>query len=267
MFWPGSDTAIQGVRPGQWRLFDMSVTPTARTDQLLEWLDAPPARRARFATLYFDDVDTAGHHFGPDSPEVNAAAATVDAAIGRLGDGLKARGIVANLVIVADHGMAATSADRRIFYDDLLPKDAARTITMGAFLSLYPNPGHETEVANALLRPHERMQCWRKQDIPARYHYGANPRVPPFFCLPQTGWSVTTHDYRPRTPELGAHGFDPYSPEMRAVFIGAGPAFRRGATLPEFDNVDVYPLLARLIGVKPQPNDGNLADLAPALAR
>jgi predicted AlkP superfamily pyrophosphatase or phosphodiesterase len=265
MFWPGSDTAIQGVRPSQWRQFDQSVPPKDRTEQLLAWLDAPPAERARFATLYFDDVDTAGHHFGPDSAEVNAAAATVDAAIARLVAGLKARGIEANLVIVADHGMAATPDDQKMFYDDLLPANAARTITLGAFLSLYPNPGHEAEVAKALLRPHEHMQCWRKQDIPPRYHYGANPRVPPYFCLPQTGWTISTRDYKPRNPDRGAHGYDPYAPEMAAVFIANGPAFRPGATLPTFDNVDVYPLLARLIGVKPQANDGKLSDVAAAL--
>ena len=266
MFWPGSDTAIQGVRPSQWRLFDQSLPPTARTDQLLTWLDAPPAQRARFATLYFDDVDTAGHHFGPDSAEVNAAAATVDAAVARLLEGLKAKGIVANLVIVADHGMAPVSDERRMFYDDMLPKDAARTITLGAFLSLYPNPGHEAEVAKALLRPHEHMQCWRKEDIPKRYHYGANPRVPPYFCLPETGWSISTRDYKPSNPDRGAHGYDPYSPEMAALFIAAGPAFRHGAVLPTFDNVDVYPLVARLIGVKPQPNDGKFSEVAAALA-
>jgi predicted AlkP superfamily pyrophosphatase or phosphodiesterase len=267
MFWPGSDTAIQGVRPSKWRLFDMSLPAQARTDQLLAWLDAPPAERARFATLYFDDVDTAGHHFGPDSPEVNAAATTVDNAIARLVEGLKARGIKANLVVVADHGMAATPDSEKIFYDDLLPKDAARTIALGAFLSLYPNPGHETQVATALLRPHAHMACWKKQDIPKRYHYGANPRVPPYFCLPQTGWSITTHDYKPRNPERGGHGYDPYAPEMAAVFIAVGPAFRHGVTLPSFDNVDVYPLLAHLIAVKPQANDGQLADVAGALTR
>jgi predicted AlkP superfamily pyrophosphatase or phosphodiesterase len=266
MFWPGSDVAIQGVRPSQWRTFDQSLTPTARTDQLLVWLDALPAQRVRFATLYFDDVDTAGHHFGPDSAEVNAAAATVDTAVARLLDGLKTKGIVANLVIVADHGMASVSEERRIFYDDLLPKDAARTISLGAFLSLYPNPGHEAEVAKALLRPHEHMQCWRKQDIPKRYHYGANPRVPPYFCLPETGWSITTRDYKPSHPDRGAHGYDPYSSEMAALFIAQGPAFRHGATLPTFDNVDVYPLVARLIGVRPQPNDGKLSEVAAALA-
>lgn len=54
---------------------------------------------------------------------------------------------------------------------------------------------------------------------------------------------------------------------MRAVFIGAGPSFRRGVALPDFDNVDVYPLVAKLVGVRPEPNDGDLDELAAALAR
>lgn len=266
MFWPGSDSAIQGVRPSQWKPFDQSQDPTQRTDQLLTWLDIPPPERARFATLYFDDVDTEGHHFGPDSPQVNAAITKIDAAIWRLTAGLKARGIEANLVIVADHGMAATSDDRKIFYDDLLPADAARTMGLGAFLSLYPNRGHDDQVARALLKPHAHMQCWRKQDIPARYHYGANPRVPPYVCLPQTGWLVSTRDSKPKWPERGAHGYDPAAPEMAALFIAEGPAFRRGVRLRAFDNIDVYPLLAWLIGVTPEANDGSLSEVARALA-
>ena len=66
-------------------------------------------------------------------------------------------------------------------------------------------------------------------------------------------------------PVGGEHGYDNASPEMAAVFIANGPAIRRGVRLPPFDNVDVYPLLARLVGVAPRPNDGNLADLVPAL--
>jgi predicted AlkP superfamily pyrophosphatase or phosphodiesterase len=265
MFWPGSDDPIQGVRPTHWKAFDIKVPAQARTNQLLAWLDDPPATRAKFATLYFDDVDTAGHDSGPDSPELNKAAATVDAAIARLRDGLKARGIVANLVIVADHGMAATPDAEKIFYDDLFPPDDARVMTAGAFLSLYPKPGHEAEIDKALIAPHAQMQCWRKADIPARYHYGKNPRVPPYFCLPTTGWSITTHGFK-SAHDKGNHGYDPYAPEMAALFVANGPAFRTGVTLKSFDNVDVYPLLAKLIGVKPEANDGKLADLAPALA-
>ena len=63
----------------------------------------------------------------------------------------------------------------------------------------------------------------------------------------------------------GDHGFDPDNPHMAALFIAHGPAFRAGVTLNPFDNVDVYPLLARISGVMPENNDGNIADLAAAL--
>jgi predicted AlkP superfamily pyrophosphatase or phosphodiesterase len=63
----------------------------------------------------------------------------------------------------------------------------------------------------------------------------------------------------------GSHGFDPALPSMRATFIANGPSFRHGVVLPVFDNVDVYPMLARLIGVTPQPNDGDASTLANAL--
>ena len=267
MFWPGSDVEIHGVLPSRWKLFDMKVTAAARVDQALAWLDGPAAARPRLLTLYFDDVDTAGHHQGPESAGVNKAIATVDAAIGQLEAGLKARGIAANIIVVADHGMAAVSQDRRIFMDDFLDQKAIQRTTAGAFLALNPLPGHEAEVEKALLEtPHDHMTCWRKAEIPARFHYGKNPRVPAIFCLPETGWEITTHDYKPRQIDMGDHGFDNYALEMRAVFVANGPSFRRGVKLPVFNNVDVYPLLAKLLAVKAQPGDGVLADVSPALA-
>jgi len=265
--WPGVEAEIHGVRPRHYQPFDMATPNATRVDRLLALLDLPAAQRPAFLTLYFDIVDTAGHDFGPDAPETNAAVAEADAGIGRLVAGLKARRIAANLVVVADHGMAPVSLERRIFLDDLLPKSAYRYLGAGAILTLYPAEGHDAEVAAALLKPHAHMDCWRKADIPDRFHYGKNPRVAPYFCLPQTGWSITTRDYKPKKPEFGAHGFDPYSPDMAAVFVASGPAFKAGVTLPPFDNVSVYPLLARLLGVTPADNDGSLGDTAAALTK
>jgi len=271
MFWPGSETAIQGTRPSQWRKYDETVTPSQRVDQVLAWLDAPPPERPRFLTLYFEQVDDAGHDHGPDSPQVNAAAAEIDRMIGRLISGLHARGLAANLVIVSDHGMAAVSPERRIFLDDLIAPSNVTTMTMGAFMSAYPKPGREQEVDAALIRPHPHMQCWRKAEIPAQFAYGRHRRVPPYFCLPNTGWEITTRAYvarqKPQDIDYGNHGFDPNDPTMRAAFIAAGPAFRRGVRVPVFDNVDVYPLLARLIGVRPEPNEGDLVEIRQVLVR
>lgn len=265
MFWPGSEAEIRGARPHYWTHFDMSVPSDARVDRALAWLDKPPAERPRLVTLYFDIVDTIGHAFGPDSPEVNKAAATVDAAIGRLRAGLKARGIAANIVVVADHGMAPTNRDRVVFIDDIIPQDSYVALDLGPLGTIYPKPGREAEV-QALVGERPHLTCWNKADIPERLHYGRNPRVAPIVCMPETSWLLTTHGAKPQR-ESGEHGYDNASPEMLAVFVASGPAIRPGVRLPVFDNVDVYPLLARLVGVRPQPGDGRLSDVQAALRR
>lgn len=266
LFWPGSEAPVHGVWPHRWAHFDQSFSSDLRVQMLLSWLDLKPADRPQLLTLYFDIVDDAGHHFGPDSAQVNAAAAEVDRAIGKLVSGVKARGLTANLIVVSDHGMAAGSEAQRVFLDDLLPKAAYRALELGPIGSIYPNPGYEAQVEAALLKPHDHLQCWKKAEIPVRFHFGMNPRVAPIFCLSQTGWNLTTHDYHPRDPTVADHGYDNADPLMAATFIANGPAFRHGVRLKTFDNVDVYPLLAKLVGVAPQPNDGDLADIAPALA-
>lgn len=267
MFWPGSDGPIHGVQPHDWRLFDAKLPASARVGTVLGWLDRPPAERPRFVTLYFDAVDGAGHRAGPDSDQVDEALTQTDAAVGELLKGLAHRGLLetTDIVIVADHGMAATSAARVTFLDDLMAANAFHAVTLGAEAGIRAQPGHEDEVAKALLAAHPHMACWRKADIPKRFHYGENPRVPPFVCLAEVGWVVEA-GHAGYGPPKGEHGFDPDDPQMAALFLAHGPAFRHGVSLPTFDNVDVYPLLAQLIGVKPLPNDGNIAHLRGALA-
>lgn len=265
MFWPGSEADVRGVRPSLWLPFNQSLSAESRVDQVLAWADLTPDQRPQFITLYFDDVDTMGHTYGPDSAEVNAAATRVDAAIGRLESGLKSRGVETNFVIVADHGMAAISENRQLFIEDLIPAGTFRTLGAGAFMTLVPLPGQEALLDRTLVRRHAHMTCWRRGQFPARFHYGRNPRVAPIFCLPDTGWTINSRARKPGNWEKGTHGFDPYAPEMAAVFVASGPAFRTGVRLRTFDNVDVYPLIARLAGIVAQPSDGSLAPLRPAL--
>ena len=97
--------------------------------------------------------------------------------------------------------------------------------------------------------------------MPSRFRYGTNPRIPPILCLANTGWQIATKATKAKWPgdNRGNHGFDSADPSMAAIFVAHGPAFRRGIVWPKFMNVDVYPLLARIMGVKPLPNDGRLA--------
>lgn len=269
MFWPGSEAPIQGLRPDYWRPYDASVTPLQRVDQVLAWLALPRAKRPTFLTLYFDSVDHQAHLHGPDAPEVDAALAEVDAALAHLREGLAVQGLAhrVNLVIVSDHGMAATPPGQVVLLDTIVSPDAARFVTLGAVAGLRPRPGHEAEVAAALARPRPHLACWPKAAIPARFRYGTHARVPPFVCLADVGWQLTTTRDLARRDEghLGEHGYDNAAPEMQALFVANGPAFLPGTVLAGFPNVDVYPLLAHLLRIPAERNDGDLAPLRPAL--
>jgi predicted AlkP superfamily pyrophosphatase or phosphodiesterase len=270
MYWPGSEAAIGGVRPSQWRPFDEDVTAAQRVDQVLAWLDAPEATRPRIVTLYFDKVDHASHEHGPDSPQAHAALAETDAAIGRLRDGLAARGMLdrTNLVIVSDHGMAAVAPGHYVAVEDMVATTEAMVVSVGQVVGIAANPGHEAAVEKKLLGAHDHYDCWRKGELPARWHYGTHPRIPPIVCQMRDGWDALPREAiagRPTDHPRGSHGYDPALPSMRALFIARGPAFRRGVEIPAFDNVDVYPLLARLLGIVPARNDGDIGPLLPAL--
>lgn len=266
MFWPGSEAPIGGRHPDDWRRFDGRVTPEARVDQVLEWLERPAATRPRFVTLYFDQVDHEGHARGPGSPQALEAQAEVDAALARLLSGLEARGLRdrVDLVVVSDHGMAAVPPNQRDYLDDYLaaaglPVSAIDVVTRGIAVGLEVAAGADAAaVEAALVGRHAHAECWRKQDLPARWHYGSHPRIPAIVCQADIGWLLTTRSSaRPGTRTTGAHGYAPELPEMRAVFVADGPRFADHARLPAFDNVDIYPLLMHLLGVPPEPNDGN----------
>lgn len=266
MFWPGSEAPVRGVRPHDWRIFDGSFDAEKRVQTVLDWLARPEGERPKFVTLYFDDVDHAGHVYGPAAKETNDAVAKVDADIGHLWTTLATRNMKANVIIVSDHGMAPVSADRIVRLDQIAPPGSYRMIYGGAYAALSPVEGQEAALASALLKPHPHMQCWRKEKLPQRFHYGRNPRVPAFICLAETGWQISD-----RTPKAGtsggAHGFDPRAPEMRALFLAAGPDFRRGKRIGVFDNVDVYPLVMKLLKLPAEPNDGTIIPLRSALRR
>lgn len=278
MFWPGSVAAIGGVRsrdwpnattggtrPSAWQAYYMHLPERSRVDALIDWLRRPLPRRPRFLTLYLDSVDTAGHIHGPDAAGTTRAAAEADRTIGHLVDELAALGQPANLVIVSDHGMRAVSRRRLVAFDRLLPPAAYKLLDDGAFASVSPMAGQEALVARVLTRPHPHMRCWRRGQVPADYAYGRNPRVAPVVCVAAPGWQLR------RTPEDakreggGDHGFDPADPQMQALFVAHGPAFRPGVTLPPFDNAAVAPLLRDLLGLPPGNRlDGTSAPFASA---
>ena len=266
--WPGDSPVIHGVAPAYLEPRTPPPSMDRQVDTVLGWIDLPEGKRPGLIRLHLDVVDAMGHVYGPDNPVTDKAIAQADGEIGRLVDGLRSRGLYdgVNLVVVSDHGMTRLPPHQLIYIDDLIDVKSVVVTTEYATGGVNPLPGHEVEVAKALVGRHDHMTCWRRGDIPARLRYGSNPRVPAILCLADLGWTVATRATLGHTPPFfGNHGYDPAEPDMAAFFLAHGPAFRPGATLPTFENVDVYPLLARVLGVKAVAGDGRIAEVAAAL--
>jgi len=270
--WPGSEAEIQGRRPTRWHVFDGERPIPKRVEMVLGWLSEPEHTRPRLATLYFEHPDSAGHHHGPHSPEVRAAMREVDAGIGTLLDGLEAQGLLdqVNIVVVSDHGMAEVPASHIIATEDMVPAGKAEIVSVGQVIGVAPHPGQEEAVAAVMVGAHAQYACWRKGELPARWHYGQHPRVPAIICQMHEGWDALPGRFveqrQASGQTRGSHGFDPALESMRAIFIAHGPAFKRGATVPAFENINIQPLLLHLLGLPAMPTDGTLAPVRPALA-
>jgi predicted AlkP superfamily pyrophosphatase or phosphodiesterase len=111
LFWPGTEAKIHNIQPSDWLNYDHGMSSNSRVDQLVKWLSRPDETRADFATLYFSEVDSAGHSYGPNSTQVNQAISNVDQALGKLIEQLKAIKVFdkTTLIIVSDHGMIRSS--------------------------------------------------------------------------------------------------------------------------------------------------------------
>lgn len=278
MFWPGSNVAWGGalprpramaeggVRPQDWLQFNQAVSNTQRVNTVLDWLRRPEAIRPRLITLYFDLIDTAGHEFGPDDPRMAGVIADADRIVGELVAGIHTLGLKPNLILVSDHGMAATSSERVIRLDQLADPALYRVVESGPYAALEPTPGNAERLWAALAVAGTHHRCWRRAEVPERLRYGRNPRTPSILCLTDPGWLL-----EPGAPKQafsgGAHGYDPAAPEMASLFLASGPAFASGKHLPAFDNVDIAPLLRSLLGLPAATRSDGTAETFKGVVR
>jgi predicted AlkP superfamily pyrophosphatase or phosphodiesterase len=264
MFWPGSEAEIGGVRPTRWMEYDGSIPYMARVDSVINWLQLEDDSRPEFLTLYFSQVDSRGHQYGPDSEEVLAAVAMVDGVLGYLLDELDRIGMAGsiNILITSDHGMAAISEERVIILDDIIDLDDVRVVDWTPVAMLQPAEGKKEEIYQKLKAAEANYTVYRKEDVPDVFRFRNHYRVPEIIVMADMGYTITSRSFLERRGVRGgAHGYDHREPGMRAFFLAHGPGIRDGLLIEPFSSVHVYELMCRLLGLEPAPNDGDPAAL------
>jgi alkaline phosphatase D len=266
LFWPGSEARIAGYRPTYYLHFDDTLDDNARVEQVLAWLRLPEADRPHFITLYYAEPDHEGHRFGPDATETRVAVLKVDALMGKLMAGLDATRLPIDLVVVSDHGMAKTEGGWVTLdqFADLTGFQAVGSL-------LYATKEEDrVRVYNQLKKASEKFVAYRRKNVPADLNLNQNPRAGDPVVVATGPYAIRAHGppagQEDRPPTVGMHGFDPRKlPEMKPSFFAAGPDILPGKTVAPFENVNLYPWLAHMLGLQAPKSDGSLDILAGTL--
>jgi predicted AlkP superfamily pyrophosphatase or phosphodiesterase len=271
LLWVGCEAKIAGFRPSYYATFDSKTQGTreadqARIDDTVALLHLPAADRPHLILIYLSEPDHKGHEFGPEAPETRAAVLRMDALVGKLRDALRTTELPIDLVVVSDHGMVKSEGGW-INLDDFA--DLTGFETVGDLL-YGKTEENRARVYNQLKHATSQFMAFRRKDVPADLNYNQNPREGDPVIVATGPYAIRAHAPRAgeadRPPTIGMHGFDPHVvPEMKASFFAVGPDLREGKTVAPFDNVNLYPWMAHLLGLTPPKNDGSLNILSGTL--
>lgn len=249
-FWVGSEAPINGIYPSIYKKYDGKVPFESRVDSVLFWLQYPKKVRPGLVMLYFSEPDNAGHVYGPNSEEVINAIKHSDQMIGRLVSGLKENDIIANIIIVSDHGMREISRKRVIILDDYFPEISKFEVYGGGPILQIDSPSKE--MYNRLKNV-SNLNIYKKDEIPSRYHF-INENTGDYLAVADPGWLIFTEELFNKSTMLnikGMHGWDNLDKEMHGFFIANGPSIKKNKNINSFENVYVNGLITKLIGITP----------------
>ncbi len=250
-YWVGSEADIKGILPTYYYHYNEAIPIDRRIRIVLQWLQLPPEARPHLITFYFPEVDHMGHKFGPDAPQTAEAVRWLDSSIQRLTDAVKTTGLPVSFIFVSDHGM--TKIDQDNFLNMPSSVDTSKFIISGEseILELYAKNKDDIGDAYNKLKNEKDFTTYLRTEMPERLHYSeaddSMNRIGDIILIPN--WPGV-FNLSARKPNPGAHGYDPYLvKDMGATFCAWGPAFKTHLQIPSFENVNIYPVVARILGL------------------
>jgi predicted AlkP superfamily pyrophosphatase or phosphodiesterase len=232
---------------------------------------------------WLTEPDGTAHARGVGAPETLEVLAAVDAEIGRLLDGLETRGLLehTNVLVVSDHGFSTHTGSTSVaslLVDAGLKESTRSTDVVVAGDGIHVRSGGEARVA-AIVELLQRTEWVGPVFTRPSASDRTQGRIPGTLSFAAIGWNhvrsadiltsgawtdaENEHGWRGEVLTPGVAGHGSASPwDIRATFIAAGPAIKRGVTsdIPT-GNVDITPTALRLIGATvPEDLDGRVLE-------
>lgn len=260
-FWPGSELSLDYRRPDFFVPFNPKIPYKTRIDSVIGWLKLPYEKRPKFITLYFEETDTKGHDFGPISPEIDSAISLCDQLFGYLIEQLQQINLKdsINILIVSDHGMTEIDKNKIIVLKNYLGIGKIEVNSYGYLCSITGEKDSVEKAYNTLKNNERNFKVYKRKDVPYYFHFNNNPWIGDVIVIPETGWTVAYDSTEYTFKVKATHGFDNHWLDMHGIFIAKGPALKNGYTTGTLMNIDIYPLMCKILNIIPRNNiDGKL---------
>jgi predicted AlkP superfamily pyrophosphatase or phosphodiesterase len=267
-YWVASEAAIQNTRPTYYYVYNEKINIANRIKAVKDWLSLPEDQRPHMITFYFPQVDHEAHTYGPNDTHVAEAVQLVDSSINALQAALSTLNLPINYIFVSDHGMTKVDNDNTLGMPTAIDTAAMRVPWGDALIHVYAKDTSKLTATYNGLKKDTSVSVYKLDETPAYWHYKKSDdkynRIGDLIVVPHL---PKVFNFSTKKTTLGKHGFDNHHPDMRATFMAWGPAFKSGLTIKDFENVNVYPLVAKILGLKidEQQIDGKLNVLANTL--
>lgn len=266
-FWVGSELKEEGLHPDYYFEYNHTVPFQQRVDQVIDWLNLPEAERPHLITLYFSSPDEESHNHGPIAEVTKQKVLSMDSLLGKFMQRIDQLKLPVNVILVSDHGMLelVQQPDSYLFLDELVASqgESITAINGGTQAHVYTDSEKKTDSLYHILKQKEKgFWVVKRKDFPARWHYD-HERSGDLMILARPGKYIVTGDREKFLSNLkagstfGVHGYDPNEVEdMRGIFYASGPNIKRGINVKAFQNIHIYPLIAKILQLKTPPIDG-----------
>ncbi|MDH3440399.1 MAG: ectonucleotide pyrophosphatase/phosphodiesterase [Gammaproteobacteria bacterium] len=271
-YFVGTEADVQGIPMTYWHTFDASVPGMDRVNKALEWLSMPDAERPHFITLYFEDVDTMTHGYGPGSEKSINAIRSVDAYVEALLDGIDDLPIADDvyLVVVSDHGQLAKKLDDEILViDEVVNIDGLNIVDHGAAAFIYflqADAERAISIRDAINNQWSHGKAILRDEAPEEWRVTEEAGFAEIIVQAEPGYLVYSTEGKVQRRSRGDHGWTPETEGMHAIFLASGPRLPKGETIGPIRSVDVYPLMMEVLGLPiATPIDSDPDELVPLL--
>jgi predicted AlkP superfamily pyrophosphatase or phosphodiesterase len=267
-YWVASEADIQNTRPTYYYIYNEKIDIATRIQAVKDWLSLPEDQRPHIITFYFPQVDHEAHTYGPNDIHVAAAVKFVDSSVNALQTSLATLNLPINYIFVSDHGMTKVDVDNTISMPKAIDTGAMRVPWGDALIHVYAKDATKLESTYEELKKDTSVSVYKLDETPDYWHYKKSDdlfnRLGDLIVVPHL---PRPFNFSTRKTTLGKHGFDNHHPDMRATFMAWGPAFKKGLNIDGFENVNVYPIVAKILGLEYDEKsiDGKLSVLKPIL--